>query len=676
MRSRAASTIRGLLLATIAATSAVVAAATRAADLAITNIDYIDVEARKVVRGGQIVVKDGKIAYAGPLGASLPSDILVIDGTDLVALPGFVNAHTHLWQHVGKGLKPAGDLQSWAPLIHQFLHYCTPDEMYQATLAAAGEALLSGVTTTSDFASPYSEFILDQTSAALKTAGIDGVVVYWNPAVFLPPDIKAKQIERLAAEVAPLELWIAQGHAFLFEPPVIYEGVGLARKMQLGLTEHTMETIQGQDTVFGIYTGYLRSYGNRLSDADRSALEAIVAKGPPSKVNGVRLIKRLSQQILANQAAVKRLTSKEMTELKTWADQPDTISVMPILDFMGAFDLPHDYIAIHSNWANASDIRVMAEKGVAVAHNPDSNKRLSSGIAPVWEYAHEGVNVALGTDGAASNDGISVFHAMRSAWDLQKIEFLDPTHAAEEIDAWYILQMATINGAKAIGMDDRTGSIAVGKDADIVLLSKNRLGLSPIIDADSQQNLAPLIIYSADERAVDTVISNGRIVVRDGQLLPPLSEADLAAELTDIANRVMLRQAAGKTWQESIDLADLPRDSDWFRWRSVRKTDRIEIVLTNSAEGSRRVVLAMSGDTEAGSTAPMLSEETLARFPLDPPDKYYSREVVVNGGATVTLTKVPGTYDYEVRIEGKLEKRQGTDEQILILVPAAMAPIQ
>jgi 5-methylthioadenosine/S-adenosylhomocysteine deaminase len=187
------SVVAALLAAAIAVTSAVVPAATQAADLAITNIDYIDVEASKIVKGGLIVVRDGKIVHAGPAGVPLPSGVQIIDGADFVALPGFVNAHTHLWQHVAKGLKPAGNLQTWAPLVHQFLHYCTPDEMYGVTLAAAGEALLSGVTTTSDFASPYSEFILDQTSAAMKAAGIDGIVVYWNPAVFLPPGVKTKR---------------------------------------------------------------------------------------------------------------------------------------------------------------------------------------------------------------------------------------------------------------------------------------------------------------------------------------------------------------------------------------------------------------------------------------------------------------------------------------------------
>ena len=670
MTSTLSSVVRVVLPTLIAGIAAVAPLAANASELAIRNVDYLDVEAREVVQRGSILIRDGRIVHAGPDRAPPPAGVATSDGDGLVALPGFVNAHTHLWQHVGKGLETAGGLQEWAPLIHQCLHYCTPAEVYQATLAAAGEALLSGVTTTSDFASPYSEFMLDQTSAALKTVGIDGVVVYWNPAAFLPPDVKARQIERLAAKIAPLELRIAQGHAFLFEPPVLYEGVELARQMRLGLTEHTMETIQGQARAFEIYSGYLATYGDRLSDADRSALAAIVANGPPSRVDALRWIKRLSAQILANADAAGRLTAAEKTELESWARQPDTISVMPILDFMGAFDLPQDYITIHGNWVNGSDIHLMAKKGVAVAHNPDSNQRLSSGIAPVWEYAHEGVNVTLGTDGAASNDGISVFHAMRSAWNLQKIESLDPDHTAKEIDAWSILRMATINGAKAIGMDDRTGSIAAGKEADIVLLSKTRLGLSPIIDADSRQNLVPLIIYSADERAVDTVISNGRVVVRDGGLLPPLSESDLAAELSNVANRVMRRQAVGKTWRQTIDLAHPPRDADWFRWRSVRKKDRIEIAIVHSASTTRHVALAMSGDTEGGATAPMLSPATLARFPLDPPPKYHSREIDVGRGSTLEVTKPPGGYDYEIRFDGKIERRRGADEQMLILVPA------
>ena len=96
--------------------------------------------------------------------------------------------------------------------------------------------------------------------------------------------------------------------------------------------------------------------------------------------------------------------------------------------------------------------------------------------------------------------------------NLQKLEFLDPEKTAEQIDGWYVLRMATIEGARAIGLGEKTGSIAIGKDADLVLMSKRHLGMSPIIDTDDIQNLVPLIIYSADERAVDTVMATGKVV--------------------------------------------------------------------------------------------------------------------------------------------------------------------
>jgi len=112
MIGRFGSLIRHGALAAIAALSFGAPTVAQAADFAITDIDYLDVEARRVVRGGLIVVRDGRIAYAGEDADQLPSDVEVIDGTRLVALPGFVNAHTHLWQHVAKGLKPAGDLQA------------------------------------------------------------------------------------------------------------------------------------------------------------------------------------------------------------------------------------------------------------------------------------------------------------------------------------------------------------------------------------------------------------------------------------------------------------------------------------------------------------------------------------------------------------------------------------
>lgn len=539
--------------------------------------------------------------------------------------------------------------------------------MYEVTFAAAAQALLSGVTSLSDFASPYASFTLDATSAAIKDAGLGGVIMFWNPASFLPPDEKRAEIRRLAAAIAPLDLWIAQGHAFLFQPPVIRDGIQLAENSGLGISEHTMETVQGNAAVHAIYAKYLEDYGERLTAEDRGAIEGLVARDAPSKVDRARLVVRLARQVMSDKDTVVRLRASEKALLEAWSDQPETLTAADALDYLGAFDLEHPYVAIHGVWSNPRNVETFVEKDVRIAHNPESNMRLSSGIAPIWEYAKAGVTVAIGTDGAASNDAISMIRAMRSAWNLQKIEFLDSRLTGEQVDAWYLLRAATIEGAKVLGIADKTGSIEAGKEADIILLSKARLGLSPVIDVGQIHNLVPMTIYSADVRNVDTVISDGRILVRSGELQAPLNEAELAANLTRIANDVMRRQAQGKRWVEVLDLGSLPDEEPQFQYRSVRKNDTIDLEITNSGLRSRGLTLAMSGETEGGAIAPMLSAATLSRFPLDAPSAYWRRDVDMEPGDRIDIRKPANSYDYEIRIDGERLTRQGVDEQLLIL---------
>ena len=660
--------------AAVIAASALIclAAPASATDILIENVDIVDVETRQIIRSGTIAIDDGRFSYVGtdsvPPGTAADNQTLVIDGSELVALPGFVNAHTHLWQHVFRGLKTASGLDAWSPLVHQFLHYCTKQEMYDATLAAAAQSLLSGITTVADFAAQYSEFTLDATSAAIREAGLGGAVLFWNPASFLPPDIKQWEISRLQSHVGPLDLWMAQGHSFLYQPPAIYDGIEIARSRNLNLSEHTMEAVSSNRLIFGIYKTYLADYGDRLKPEDRAAIQALVDKGSASSVDRVRLITRLSRQVLENPNSVEELSAADRERLKAWADLPETMTEADALDFLGAFDLETPYLMIHGVWANGDNIATMARKGVNVTTQPDSNMRLSSGIAPLWQYAKAGVRVAIGTDGAASNDGVSMIGAMKAAWNLQKIEQLDAAETDSVFDAWFLLRAATLEGAKALGMADRIGSITLGKEADLVLLTKDRLGLSPIIHTEGIDNLAPMIIYSANQDTVDTVISDGVVRVRGGNLQPPFDEAALSANLTRIANDVMRRQKQGKTWRETYDLGRYPAGTPWFRYRSVRKRDTIDLTLTNSGAEARTITLGFAGGTEGGAVAPMLSADTLARFPLDPPKTYLSRNVVVQPGVTVRLEKPAGGYAYSIDADGQVTTREGTDEQILLLL--------
>lgn len=139
--------------------------------------------------------------------------------------------------------------------------------------------------------------------------------------------------------------------------------------------------------------------------------------------------------------------------------------------------LDHGGYAAHCVWCTDDDFRIMAEKGVSLIHNPTSNMKLGSGFARVPRAMELGINVALGTDGCASNDNLDLFEEMHIASLIHKGLAKDPT----VLSAWDVVDMATVNGAKALGLSD-TGEIAVGKKADLCVVDLDKPHLTPCLD--------------------------------------------------------------------------------------------------------------------------------------------------------------------------------------------------
>ena len=190
-------------------------------------------------------------------------------------------------------------------------------------------------------------------------------------------------------------------------------------------------------------------------------------------------------------------------------------------------------VAKHGVWVDAADIRLLHSHQVAVSHNPESNMKLASGIAPVPEYLAAGVTVGLGTDGAASNNDLDMFEAMRFAALLHKVKTGDP----RVLPAATALDMATIHGARALGLETRIGSLEVGKLADLVVVSTASARLTPLYNPISH------LVYAARGEDVRTVIVNGRLLMRDRKMLT-LDEPAVLAEGRKFADAV--RAAVGQ----------------------------------------------------------------------------------------------------------------------------------
>ncbi|MEJ2097353.1 MAG: amidohydrolase [Deltaproteobacteria bacterium] len=166
-------------------------------------------------------------------------------------------------------------------------------------------------------------------------------------------------------------------------------------------------------------------------------------------------------------------------------------------------------LACHCVALKEGDIDLLKHFDVKVAHNPESNMKLASGIAPVPEMIEAGVCVGLGTDGCASNNNLDLFSEMDTAAKLHKVNRLDPT----VMDARTVTAMATIGGARALGLDDITGSLEKGKQADLIVVDLNKPHLTPMYAPVSH------LVYAVKADDVTTSIINGRIVMRDRELV-------------------------------------------------------------------------------------------------------------------------------------------------------------
>lgn len=184
-------------------------------------------------------------------------------------------------------------------------------------------------------------------------------------------------------------------------------------------------------------------------------------------------------------------------------------------------------VAAHVVYADADDIRLLKRRGVGVVHNPQSNMKLASGVAPVPQMLSADVRIGLGTDGTASNNDLNMWEEIDTAAKLHKVVNLNP----RLVSAREAFSMATIRGAQALHMERDIGSLEAGKLADFVLIDPNKLHLTPLYNVYSH------LVYAAKAADVQTVVIGGRVVMRDRRLLT-LDEAAIKRRAVEFSERI------------------------------------------------------------------------------------------------------------------------------------------
>ncbi|CAM4977780.1 unnamed protein product [Rotaria socialis] len=251
---------------------------------------------------------------------------------------------------------------------------------------------------------------------------------------------------------------------------------------------------------------------------------------------------------------------------------------------------------------------------------------------------------------------------MRAMWNGHKINLMN-TAVSKTFDEWNIIQAATINGAKAFKMDDKIGSIDIGKQADISLIATNEFGMSPL----RLNNTISLLIYSANTRNIKYVISNGTIRVENSSLKWQ-DQSKLAENLSKIAKDVDVRMIAGKNWSEiyTITTEDLTH-SYWYKYQSIRANDTVN--LTIQSVENITICIVVSGAVFGGGTATVADHAVHERFPDIKPPQAFSKSAFLSPGIPLHVTKIAQQYRYTIYLGNSIifEKNSPVAGQLLIL---------
>jgi 5-methylthioadenosine/S-adenosylhomocysteine deaminase len=211
-------------------------------------------------------------------------------------------------------------------------------------------------------------------------------------------------------------------------------------------------------------------------------------------------------------------------EVKTAQERlfPSPVAYLESLGFLGP-----GVLAAHGIYVSEPEMALLKSRGVGVSHNPESNMKLASGTAPVTAYLRAGVALGLGTDGAASNNDLDMFEAMRMASLLQKLQTNDP----RAVSAQSAIDMATIGGARAMGMDREIGSLETGKRADLIIVSMSAARQTPMYDPVSH------LVYVTRGDDVQTTVVNGKVLMRNRKMAT-LDEAAILRDAREWAEKV------------------------------------------------------------------------------------------------------------------------------------------
>jgi guanine deaminase len=405
-----------------------------------------------------VQIIDGKIAAIAP---NLNIVGTVVDGSNKLLLPGFINAHTHsseMWQ---RGIMSALPLELWLAELYDFAPLDT-EQVYLSALGTAVETLLSGGTSLVDHLVLIPEQELETIACAVRAYQTVGIRAFIAPLI---------QDESLTAG-------IPTGEANLTHEPFFRTTAATLEIMEAAIQQYHRpeEGVSFLVAPTGIQLCSDALFQGCIELSDRYNI-----------CRHSHLLETKAQAKLAQE----KYGCSAVTHLKQIGYLSDRTSLA------------------HCVWLDDADITILAETQSTVVHNPLSNLRLGSGIAPILKYCQAGINVSFGCDGASSNDSQDLLEAIKIGSILHNVTDFDYRHWITPRKA---VEMAALGGAKGLNMADKLGTLTVGKQADLVLYDLTNLSLLPRTDPIG------LLVLGRPTNVVNSVWVNGKQIVADSQV--------------------------------------------------------------------------------------------------------------------------------------------------------------
>ncbi|KAL6851952.1 hypothetical protein ACP4OV_020137 [Aristida adscensionis] len=452
--------------------------------------------ALRVLRGGAVAVAGDRIAAVGPSAevlAAFPGAARALDLGGRIVLPGFVNTHVHTSQQLARGIADDVDLMTWLHgRIWPYESHMTEEDSYASTLLCGIELIRSGVTC---FAEAGGQFVSEM-ARAVELLGLracltkstmdcgDGLPPNWSSCSTDDCIQSQKELYEKHHNTADgrIRIWFGLRQIMNATDRLLLKTRDIAQKLNTG-----------------IHMTWLK---------------------PPEPW----------PMPIETKLHIAEIPYENQLIVRTKGIDHGTVTYLEKIDFLRS-----NLLAAHSVWLNEPEIAHFSKAGVKVSHCPASAMRML-GFAPIREMLESGVCVSLGTDGAPSNNRMSIVDEMYLASLINKGReaYISGTTNPTALPAETVLKMATVNGAKAVLWDNEIGSLEVGKKADLVVVNPFTWSMVPLHDSIAN------IVYCMRTENIESVMCNGRWILKDHKIVN-LNEEELIASAVKRASDLLVR---------------------------------------------------------------------------------------------------------------------------------------